>query len=98
MGNESLPEELLLALRNGKEETYLEYKGNVSWRDDPKKLEIVQTIYAMANKREGGIIVIGVEDNGTRVGLSDDHATRTTGFLGEDQLQLYHQQSLLQIQ
>lgn len=68
-----LPEDLLLALKHGQEESYLEYKGNVSWRDNPKKLEIVQTIFSLANKREGGIIVIGVENDGTRVGLSDEH-------------------------
>lgn len=71
----SLPEELLQALYHGREESYLEYKGNVSWRDNPKKLEIVQTIFAMANKREGGMIFIGVEDDGTRTGLSDENFT-----------------------
>ena len=73
MGNETLPEELSQALYHGKEEAYLEYKGNFSWRDNPKKFEIVQTILAMANKREGGIIVIGVEDAGGRIGLSEEN-------------------------
>lgn len=68
-----LPEDLSQALYHHQEETYLEYKGNVSWRYSPKKLEIVKTILALANKRQGGIIVIGVENDGTRVGLSDEN-------------------------
>ncbi len=61
------------ALYHGKEETYLEYKGDIVWTSRPKMLEIVKSIFALSNEREGGIIVIGVKDNGTREGLSDNN-------------------------
>lgn len=67
-----IPQNLLEALHHGREEVYLEYKGDVSWSDRVKKLKIVQTIFALANEREGGIIVIGVNDDGERIGLSTE--------------------------
>ncbi|GBD34284.1 hypothetical protein HRbin34_00615 [bacterium HR34] len=66
-------EELKKFLYHGKEETYLEYKGDISWNDRKKKLEIVQTIFALANEKEGGVIIIGVNDNGERIGLSEEN-------------------------
>lgn len=60
-------------LYHGKEEIYLEYKGNVSWADNAKKLEIVQTIFALSNERDGGVIVVGVKDDGHLEGLSPEN-------------------------
>lgn len=68
-----LPEELQQYVTHGQEEPYLEYKGDVSWHDKKKKFEIVQTIFALANEKDGGVIVVGVEDNGDIVGLSDEN-------------------------
>jgi predicted HTH transcriptional regulator len=68
-----IPEVLLEALYHGTEEPYLEYKGDVSWGDKAKKLEVVQTIFALSNERGGGIIIIGVADNGDRVGLTEEN-------------------------
>lgn len=68
---EQIPSNLRDTLLHGREETYLEYKGDVPWTDRAKKLEIVKTIFALANERNGGIIVIGVKDDGRVVGLSN---------------------------
>jgi len=73
MNTNVIPEDLIDALYHGKEETYLEYKGDVAWTNRVKMLEIVQTIFALSNERGGGIVVIGVKDNGTREGLSDEN-------------------------
>lgn len=67
----NLPRELLELLRHGREETYLEYKGDVPWSDRKKMLEILQTIFALSNEQGGGTIIIGVKDNGERIGLSE---------------------------
>lgn len=69
----NLPRELLERLRHGREETYLEYKGDVPWSDRKKMLEILQTIFALSNEQGGGTIVIGVKDNGERIGLSEEN-------------------------
>jgi hypothetical protein len=68
-----IPENLVEYLYHGKEEIYLEYKGNVSWEDSVKKLEIVQTIFALSNERDGGVVVIGVKDDGYLEGLSSEN-------------------------
>src|SRR3989338_7401006 len=70
---EEISNELLEALYHGQEETYLEYKGDVPWTDRAKKFEIIRTIFAMANQRDGGVIIVGVENNGNRKGLSDNN-------------------------
>lgn len=69
----NISEDLKSALYHSKEEIYLEYKGDVGWSDRVKMLEIVETIFALSNERGGGIIVIGVKDDGTRVGLSNNN-------------------------
>jgi predicted HTH transcriptional regulator len=68
-----IPSELKEFLYHGREETYLEYKGDVSWDDRKVKLKIVQTILAFANGKDGGVIIIGVKDNGEVVGLSEEN-------------------------
>lgn len=66
-----LSENLQDAIYHGHEEIYLEYKGDVPWSSNPKKIEIIQTIFALSNQKDGGIIIIGINNNGVRVGLSD---------------------------
>jgi len=68
---DDIPKDLLEALYHGQEETYLEYKGDIPWTDSAKKLEIIKSIFAMANERDGGLIIIGVNDDGILVGLSE---------------------------
>jgi len=67
------PEELIEALYHGREEAYLEYKGDVPWDDRAKKLDITQTVFALANEKDGGIIVIGVDDTGILTGVSPEN-------------------------
>ncbi len=69
----NLPRELLERLRHGREETSLEYKGDVPWSDRKKMLEILKTIFALSNEQGGGTIIIGVKDNGERIGLSEEN-------------------------
>ena len=74
IGDENkLPEIFYNALYNGHEEPYLEYKGDVDWSNRGKMLEIIKTIFAISNEKDGGIIVIGVHDDGRRLGLSDEN-------------------------
>jgi len=73
MDHPDIPENLINALYHKKEETYLEYKGDVPWSDRAKMLEIIQTIFALSNEKGGGIIVVGVKDDGERSGLSDSN-------------------------
>lgn len=62
---------LLDYLNNGREERYLEYKGDVPWTDHHKQNEMIKTILAFANLMDGGVLIMGVDNNGTRIGLSD---------------------------
>lgn len=71
--NSNIPKELEDALYHGQEEVYLEYKGDISWNTREKRLEIIKTILALSNEREGGIIVIGIDKNGKRIGLSEEN-------------------------
>ncbi len=71
--SQKISQPLLDALFNGQEEINIEYKGDISWSDRVKKLEIAKTIFAMANERNGGVIVVGVKDNGNLEGLSDEN-------------------------
>ena len=50
-------EELILA---GKELRNLEYKASVSWNDTAIREKIVRSMVAMSNIRDGGSIIIGV--------------------------------------
>ncbi len=68
-------EELIQYITHGREERNLEYKGPINWNDTQIKAKITKTILAMSNLRDGGVIVIGVEQNGeifTPVGLDSE--------------------------
>ena len=65
-----IPENVINDLYFGEERIDLEYKGDIPWSSKNKKFEIIKTIFAMANQRGGGTIVIGVKDDGERIGLS----------------------------
>lgn len=68
-----IAKEFVDALSHGHEETYLEYKGDVSWNDNVKRLEIVKSIFALANRTQGGIIAVGVNNAGVVVGVSEEN-------------------------
>lgn len=62
---------------HGREERNLEYKGPVEWWDPDVKARLTKCILSLSNIRDGGTIVIGVEQVGesfTAVGLT--HAQR----------------------
>ena len=69
----------LLAL--GRELSGLEFKGPGPRSDRQLFAQVVRAVLGMANRRDGGTVVIGVEDSGTSlspIGLSDaDLATWT---------------------
>lgn len=56
--------ELIELVLHGREERNLEYKGCVNWDDPAARARITKTVLAMSNIRDGGAIVIGVEQKG----------------------------------
>lgn len=68
-------DEICTYIKSGVETPNLDYKVTASWDKDHKedKLELTKDILAMANTRDGGKIIIGVDDKTkTLVGLSDE--------------------------
>lgn len=51
-----------LYIQHGKEERYLEYKGSMVWTSDDTKVKIAQAMMAMSNLRNGGVIVVGMQE------------------------------------
>jgi hypothetical protein len=85
-----ISEELILELiRQGNENRNVDYKGAFSWdtATNDLKYEIVKDILAFANTRDGGKILIGVEDKtGAIEGLSKEQSasfdqTRVNDFV-----------------
>src|SRR3989344_7044149 len=70
-----LPEDLYPFVTRGQEQPNLEYKGDVSWHDREMKLKIVQTIFALSNQEQGGVIVVGVDNQGKVIGLSEQNCS-----------------------
>lgn len=63
-------DELRSFIRHGSEERNLEYKQSMDWGDPATRAKITKGVLAMANIRDGGVIVVGVEDGTwTPVGL-----------------------------
>lgn len=63
---------------HGREERNLEYKGNVSWNDSNIKFKLIKTILAMSNIPDGGVIVVGVDEDKSNnkcnpIGLNKDN-------------------------
>lgn len=74
--NQDLNEDVIirnLIMRQG-ESLRLEYKSKLEFRPRPEKDRFLQSIVAFANT-EGGTILLGVEDDGTVVGV-DPHGIR----------------------
>ena len=62
-------------LELGHETSGVEFKGPGPWTDRQLRAQLVRAVLAMANRRDGGKVIIGVEDNGgvlTPVGLNED--------------------------
>lgn len=73
---ETPSQELIALILHGREERNLEYKRSMSWDEPNAKASITRSIFGMANLRDGGSIVLGVEqqnDNFVPVGMQPDH-------------------------
>jgi predicted HTH transcriptional regulator len=61
----------------GSENRNLEYKTSVSWEDSDIKRKLVKSILGMANTKDGGTIVIGMEEQKNKSylakGISEKH-------------------------
>ncbi len=74
-------EELKQAILLGREQRGVEFKGPGPLTDKSFLAKIIRAIIGMANKTDGGIVVVGVNDNGVRldaVGLSNDEVETWT--------------------
>jgi len=55
--------DLQFYILHGKEERYLEYKCSMIWTgNDTTKVKIAKAMMAMANLRNGGVIVVGMQE------------------------------------
>lgn len=56
----------------GRETVDVEFKGALTWSVDSTNMVITRAMIAMANNRDGGVIVVGVRDNDFEpIGLSE---------------------------
>ena len=53
-------QELERIIREGRETLGVEFKRSMNWQDDATKAKVVKAALAMANKRDGGIIIFGL--------------------------------------
>ena len=56
-----LDQALIELIIHGSEERNIEYKGTMSWDDNDTRIKVVKAAMAMANIRDGGDIIFGVE-------------------------------------
>jgi len=71
-------EDALIYIVRGHEEHNVEYKESMPWSDRRAQLDITRAMLAMANHRDGGVIVIGVRETGKNgicvpEGMSEAH-------------------------
>src|SRR5690348_3935495 len=55
-------DELERIVRDGCETLSVEFKGPISWNDASTKAKVVKAAIAMANKRDGGLLVVGMSE------------------------------------
>jgi hypothetical protein len=90
------PDDLALKeLINNGETAEVEFKVAACWnarlgRSDPSMRDnIIQEVAAFLNSKEGGIVLIGVADDGTVVGLVDDYREANRSKSNRDGYQLF---------
>ncbi len=59
------PEELRIAINLGREQRNTEFKGPGERTDKAFLAKVIRAILGMANKPDGGIVILGVDDDGT---------------------------------
>jgi predicted HTH transcriptional regulator len=71
-----MPETFASLIRNGREERNIEFKQTMHWSDAATKVKVVKSSIAMANLRDGGTIVFGLErqadDSYVEAGMKQD--------------------------
>jgi hypothetical protein len=55
-------------VREGRETLAIEFKAPMSWADDDTKAKVIKAALAMANKRDGGLVVFGMGSHPTERG------------------------------
>jgi predicted HTH transcriptional regulator len=77
MAEVGMTDDLDALIQWGREERSLEFKQSMSWADAATKEKLTKSVLAMANLRDGGYIVIGVErqpdDRHIPLGVHPDH-------------------------
>ena len=77
------------------ENEQVEFKVAACWnartgrKDDTMRQNIIQEVDAFLNSRQGGTVLIGVEDDGTVVGLADDYQAANAQKGNRDGYQLF---------
>jgi hypothetical protein len=74
---ENYPDDVSELIHWPREERNLEFKRSMSWSDAATKAKLTKSVLALANLRDGGHIVLGVErqpdDSYDAVGMQEDH-------------------------
>jgi predicted HTH transcriptional regulator len=79
-------------ISQGHELSGLEFKGPGPVRDGRLVAQVVKAVLGMANRRDGGRVIIGVEDDGNAfspIGISDDDLSTWTYDAVSDQVARY---------
>lgn len=58
-----MDQRLIDLIQLGRETRNIEYKRTYNWNDSSHKAKIVKAILAMSNIRDGGYLILGVEEN-----------------------------------
>lgn len=59
------PESLLKNFRRGREQRNLEFKELLEWDQPQHRAKVEKSVLGMSNGRDGGVLVVGVEDDGS---------------------------------
>lgn len=70
MPHKDLPPELVEYINLGEERLDVEYKADSPWSDEVHRLDIAKAMMALSNTKGGGVLVVGVKDDGSRDGIS----------------------------
>lgn len=81
------PAELNELVSLGAEQSGVEFKGPCALADKPQRDKILRAMLAMANHRDGGLVIVGVDESGTgllQTGLTPEQlATWTRDLVGD---------------
>lgn len=80
------PEDLRTAIALGREQRNTEFKGPGDRGDKAFLAKVVRAVLGMANKPDGGVVVVGVEDSGTALTATGLAAPQLASW-GYDDLQ-----------